>query len=48
LERPSAVSFLDITGYTRLTEQRGDQAAAEVAARLATLVRRSAQEHGTR
>jgi adenylate cyclase len=46
LVRPPAVCFLDITGYTRLTEERGDKAAAEVATRLATLVRRSAQEHG--
>jgi adenylate cyclase len=46
LRRPPAVCFLDITGYTRLTEQRGDEAAADLAARLATLVRRSAQEHG--
>jgi len=37
---------LDLTGYTRLTEERGDVAAAELAARLATLVRRSAQEYG--
>jgi adenylate cyclase len=46
LDRPPAVCFLDLTGYTRLTQERGDQAAAEVATRLATLVRRSAQEHG--
>jgi adenylate cyclase len=45
LERPPAVCFLDITGYTRLTEERGDKAAADLAARLAGLVRRSAQEH---
>jgi adenylate cyclase len=45
LDRPPAVCFLDITGYTRLTEERGDEAAADLAARLATLVRRSAQEH---
>jgi adenylate cyclase len=45
LERPPAVCFLDITGYTRLTEERGDEAAADLAARLARLVRRSAQEH---
>jgi adenylate cyclase len=38
--------FLDITGYTRLTEERGDEAAADLAATLATLVRRSSQEHG--
>jgi adenylate cyclase len=46
LDRPPAVCFLDLTGYTRLTEERGDQAAADLAARLATLVWRSAQEHG--
>jgi adenylate cyclase len=46
LERPPAMCFLDITGYTRLTEERGDEAAAELAARLAGLVRRSSLEHG--
>jgi adenylate cyclase len=46
LHRPPAICFLDITGYTRLTEERGDEAAADLAARLATLVRRSSQEHG--
>jgi class 3 adenylate cyclase len=45
LDRPPAVCFLDVTGYTRLTEERGDEAAADLAAQLATLVRRSAQEH---
>jgi adenylate cyclase len=45
LDQPPAVCFLDLTGYTRLTEERGDEAAAELAARLAGLVRRSAQEH---
>jgi adenylate cyclase len=45
LERPPAMCFLDITGYTRLTEERGDAAAADLATRLARLVRRSAQEH---
>ena len=45
MERPPAMCFLDITGYTRLTEERGDAAAAELAARLARLVRRSALEH---
>lgn len=48
LRRPPAVCFLDITGYTRLTEERGDKAAADLAGRLATLVRRSSQEHGGR
>jgi adenylate cyclase len=46
LDRPPAMCFLDITGYTRLTEERGDEAAADLAARLARLVRRSSQEHG--
>jgi adenylate cyclase len=46
LRRPPAVCFLDITGYTRLTEERGDEAAADLAARLASLVRRSSREHG--
>jgi hypothetical protein len=44
LERPPARCFVDLSGDTRLTEERGD-AAAEVVARLAGLVRRSAQEH---
>src|SRR4029453_3685526 len=44
--RPPAVSFLAITGYTRLTEERGDEAAAELATTLATLVRGSSREHG--
>jgi len=46
LERPPAMWFLDLAGYTRLTEERGDQAAADLAARLAGLVRRSSLEHG--
>jgi adenylate cyclase len=46
LDRPPAMCFLDITGYTRLTEERGDEAAADLAAQLAHLVRRSSQEHG--
>jgi adenylate cyclase len=34
--------FLDLVGYTRLTEERGDRAAAE----LAVLVGRSSRAHG--
>ncbi|MFL6104582.1 MAG: MerR family transcriptional regulator, partial [Actinomycetes bacterium] len=33
-DRPPAIAFLDLTGYTKLTEERGDRAAAELAARL--------------
>jgi adenylate cyclase len=45
-ERVPAMSFLDLAGYTRLTEERGDQAAAELAEALAVLVERSARPHG--
>jgi class 3 adenylate cyclase len=44
--RVPAMSFLDLAGYTRLTEERGDQAAAALAETLAVLVDRSAREHG--
>ena len=40
-----AICFLDITGYTRLTEERGDEAAADLAARLTPLVQRPAERH---
>ena len=46
LRRPPAVSFLDLSGFTRLTEEGGDEVAATLAARLKTLVRRSSQENG--
>jgi adenylate cyclase len=42
---PPAVSFLDLTGYSRLTEEQGDEAAADLAAELRALVRRSTLEH---
>jgi adenylate cyclase len=45
-ERVPAMSFLDLTGYTRLTEERGDAAAAALAETLAVLVNRSCREHG--
>jgi adenylate cyclase len=44
--RVPAMCFLDLVGYTRLTEQHGDQAAAELAGRLAVLVDRSSRAHG--
>jgi adenylate cyclase len=45
-ERVPAMSFLDLAGYTRLTEERGDQAAAELAGSVAVLVERTALAHG--
>ena len=47
-ERQPAICFLDLTGYTRLTDEHGDRAAADVAGNLASLVQRSAQSHGGR
>jgi adenylate cyclase len=48
LSRPPAICFLDITGYTRLTYERGDEAAAALAQDLNRLVSRSALEHAGR
>jgi class 3 adenylate cyclase len=44
--RVPAMCLLDLTGYTRLTEDHGDRAAAGLAETLALLVGRSAREHG--
>jgi adenylate cyclase len=44
--RVPAMCFLDLVGYTRLTEEQGDAAAAALAEALAQLVGRSAREHG--
>lgn len=48
LDHPPAMCFLDITGYTRLTQERGDAAAADLATRLARLVERTSMRHGGR
>ena len=48
LDHPPAMCFLDITGYTRLTQERGDAAAADLATRLARLVERTSVRHGGR
>jgi len=47
-DRPPAMCFLDITGYTRLTSERGDKAAADLADVLGRLVTRVSVEHGGR
>ena len=46
--RDPAVCFLDITGYTRLTEERGDRAAADLAETLGMVVKRASVERGGR
>ena len=47
-ERAPAIAFLDLSGYTRLTEDRGDAAAADLAGRLARIVQRTSGQHGGR
>ncbi|HET6656387.1 MAG TPA: adenylate/guanylate cyclase domain-containing protein [Gaiellaceae bacterium] len=44
--RPPAIAFLDLTGYTALTEERGDEAGADLADRLSLLVHEAAEPHG--
>jgi len=46
--RHPTICFLDITGYTRLTQERGDQAAADLAEALAKLVKHTSNDHGGR
>jgi len=48
LEHPPAMCFLDITGYTRLTQERGDAAAAQLAERLGRLAQRTSIKYGGR
>lgn len=42
---PPAMSFVDLSGYTRLTEERGDHAAASVAGRLTDIVQDSRRRY---
>jgi adenylate cyclase len=44
--RVPAISFVDLTGYTQLTEEHGDHAAAAFAETLTVLVNRSTRQHG--
>jgi adenylate cyclase len=46
--QPPAICFVDLTGYTRLTEERGDEAAAQVAGRLIALVNDISRRRGGR
>jgi len=47
-DRVPAICFLDITGFTRLTQERGDRAAAELAETLARIAKRTSIDHGGR
>ena len=44
-QRPPAMCFLDLAGYTRLTEEQGDRAAATLASSLASLVEQVSLPH---
>jgi adenylate cyclase len=46
--QPPAVCFVDLTGYTQLTEERGDEVAAHIAGRLAALVNDISRSRGGR
>jgi adenylate cyclase len=48
VERPSAMVFLDLSGFTRLTEERGDAVAAALAADLGAIAQETSQHHGGR
>lgn len=48
IDRPPAVCFLDLTGYTTITEEQGDEAAAQLAGKVGDLVQESAVRHGGR
>jgi adenylate cyclase len=45
---PPAIAFLDLSGFTRQTEEVGDEAAAELAATLGGFVLRTAHRYGGR
>jgi adenylate cyclase len=47
-ESPPTIAFLDLSGYTALTEERGDRAAAEITERFAEIVTHAADHHGGR
>ena len=45
---PPAIAFVDLTGYTHLTEEQGDESAVRAAVRLGELSETTAREHGGR
>ena len=44
-QRATSICFVDLAGYTRLVEERGDKVAAELAAELASLVEDVSRRH---
>jgi adenylate cyclase len=47
-ESTPAICFVDMTGFTRLTEEQGDEEAARLATSLAALVNEVSRSHGGR
>ena len=47
-DRPPALAFIDLSGYTGLTEEHGDEVAAEAAARLQELAESATRRGGGR
>jgi adenylate cyclase len=47
-QRPPAVAFVDVSGYTRLTAERGDELGVRMAVRLGELADDAARRHGGR
>jgi adenylate cyclase len=47
-EAPPAIAFADLSGYTRLTEEQGDEIAAAHAGRLAELAQQVSERHAGR
>jgi class 3 adenylate cyclase len=48
IPRPAAICFVDLTGYTRITEERGDEVAARLATKLTSLVEDISRCHAGR
>jgi class 3 adenylate cyclase len=46
--RPPAIAFVDLTGFTQLTQERGDEAAAAIALRLGEVATDTVRGHGGR
>jgi adenylate cyclase len=47
-QRPPAVAFVDVSGYTRLTAERGDELGVRMVVRLGELADEAARRHGGR
>ena len=45
-KKAATIAFLDLTSYTSLTEERGDEIAADIATRLSDVIREAATRYG--